>query len=46
MTTGWWTCATCGAEAELPDGDTLGVRVGCPECAGEMSELWRWDTAA
>ncbi|HVL84001.1 MAG TPA: hypothetical protein VM367_06900 [Pseudonocardia sp.] len=45
-TTGWWTCSACGAEAELPDTDTRGCLVSCPDCTGEMSEQWRWDAAA
>lgn len=43
---GWWTCAECGVEAELPASDTAGFVVACPDCDAEMVELWSWEPAA
>jgi hypothetical protein len=45
-TTGWWTCSDCGVLAELADADTSGFCVTCPDCAGPMTEQWRWDQTA
>jgi hypothetical protein len=44
--TGWWTCTQCGVDAELPEADTAGFRIACPDCGSGMSEQWRWDAAA
>lgn len=43
--TGWWACADCGADAELPGLDVGGVQVRCPDCDGVMAQLWSWDVA-
>jgi hypothetical protein len=43
--TGWWTCAECGIDAELPGPDTSGFHVPCPDCPGLMTEQWTWDPA-
>jgi hypothetical protein len=45
-TTGWWTCAGCGVDAELPMAATAGCEVPCPDCGQGMAEQWYWDTAA
>lgn len=45
-TTGWWTCAGCGVDAELPMAATAGCEVPCPDCGQGMAEQWNWDTAA
>ncbi|SFO38989.1 hypothetical protein SAMN05216207_105027 [Pseudonocardia ammonioxydans] len=42
----WCRCAGCGVQAELPAGETAGVEVPCPDCAGPMTEEWTWETAA
>lgn len=44
QTTGWWTCSDCGAEAELPDLETTGFRLACPDCEGVLVTLWSWET--
>ncbi|MBW0105589.1 hypothetical protein [Pseudonocardia sp. KRD291] len=44
--TAWCSCSGCGVEAELPAEETAGVEVPCPDCAGPMSELWSWESAA
>lgn len=43
-TTGWWACSDCGVEAELPALETTGFRLACPDCDGELVELWSWET--
>lgn len=45
-TTVWWTCQDCGVDAELPGFEGAGPAEPCPDCAGEMAEQWRWDSAA
>jgi hypothetical protein len=46
ITTGWWGCAGCGVEAELPVTATVGCEVPCPDCGEPMAEKWRWDAMA
>ncbi|NMI00242.1 hypothetical protein [Pseudonocardia acidicola] len=42
-TIGWWGCADCGGDAELPAADTAGYQVSCPDCSGVMAEQWQWE---
>ena len=42
----WWGCGVCGADIELAARDTAGVVVSCPDCAGLLQELWRWEPGA
>ena len=44
--TGWWTCAGCEIDAELPVAATAGCEVPCPDCGQGMAEQWCWDTAS
>ncbi len=46
ITTGWWLCAGCGGEAELPITATAGCEVPCPDCETGMSQQWCWDIVA
>lgn len=45
-TTVWWACPECGVDAELAGSDGAGSAVPCPDCAADMAEQWRWDSAA
>jgi hypothetical protein len=40
---GWWTCADCGVEVELPAVETAGYRQDCPDCPGGLHESWSWE---
>ncbi|WP_147201320.1 hypothetical protein [Pseudonocardia asaccharolytica] len=42
---GWWSCGSCGIDAELPSAETAGCHVPCPECSAPMDELWSWEPA-
>jgi hypothetical protein len=42
----WWSCAECGGDVELPAADAIGFLLSCPDCAGPLDELWRWEPAA
>lgn len=42
----WWACPECGVDAELAGSDGAGIAVPCPDCAADMAEQWRWDSAA
>ena len=44
-TTEWWSCAGCGADAELAGGDLTGFEVPCPDCGQPMTAWLRWDAA-
>jgi hypothetical protein len=46
ITTGWWGCAGCGVDAELPVAATAGCEVPCPDCGDPMTENWRWESVA
>jgi hypothetical protein len=42
----WWSCGHCGTDVELAAREVAGVVVSCPDCAGPLDELWRWEPAA
>jgi hypothetical protein len=42
----WWSCGDCGTDVELAAREVAGVVVPCPDCAGPLDELWRWEPAA
>jgi hypothetical protein len=41
----WWSCADCDTDVELAAREVVGVVVSCPDCAGPLDELWRWEPA-
>lgn len=41
----WWGC-DCDTVVELAECETAGVVVACPDCAGPLHELWRWEPVA
>jgi hypothetical protein len=43
ITAGWWLCAECGAEVQLPATETTGYVLTCPDCPGEIAPMWEWD---
>jgi len=42
----WWSCFGCGTDVELAARDSAGLVVPCPDCAGPLDELWRWEPVA
>jgi hypothetical protein len=42
----WWSCAECGCDVEMPAADAIGFLLSCPDCAGPLDELWRWEPVA
>jgi hypothetical protein len=45
-TTVWWGCADCKHDVELTAADVAGCLPACPDCAGPLQELWRWELRA
>jgi hypothetical protein len=41
----WWGC-DCGKDVELAEREAAGIVVACPDCAGPLQELWRWEPVA
>ena len=42
----WWTCSDCGGEVELTGPDVERAVLPCPDCAGALHEMWRWERVA
>lgn len=42
----WWSCGECGGDVVLAALESAGFVVPCPDCAGPLQELWRWEPVA
>ena len=42
----WWSCGECGTDVELEAREFAGLHVSCPDCAGPLQEIWRWEPVA